>query len=149
MRQIIKVRFWGVGGRGRERAASPHRVLSAASNVTAPHQRTACQGLTAGWLLSCFRTTPSIDDMATGATRRQVMGPMRTCGRKCALVWMSRCVVSLFVQVRTQSAKCWSRPRCQPIPRCDDNSCTCGPCWSVCQVLKKTAHRVLTDAQDK
>lgn len=61
MRQMIKVRF---GGR-----VSGARVLPAPPPMSP--RRPGCQGLTAGWLFSCFRTTPNIDVMASCPTGRQ------------------------------------------------------------------------------
>lgn len=54
--------------RSLKRGSSPHHVLPNACNVTASPR---CRGLTAGWLFSCFRTTPNIDDMARGPTGRR------------------------------------------------------------------------------
>lgn len=102
--KILKVRF---GCRGRERASSLHHVFPNASNVTASPR---CQGLTAGWLFSCFRTTPNSDDMAKGPTGWQ-RGKFPHCTKKLrerwcsASVWMSFCRGSFFHPLHTGSVR--------------------------------------------
>lgn len=84
----------------------------------------AGRSLTAGWLFSCFRTTPNIDDMAGN--------PLTARGcfwRRYAGV----CEKERLLRVRTRSEMRTRLPHCQPIPRCNDNNCpSVSPSASLC-----------------
>lgn len=118
--QIIKVRIaLGAG------ALRQPRVLPSAFNVTGSFtgsRRVRRSGLTAGWFFSCLRTVPNKDDMvdnpvAGGVLFAEDLAKMRASAEDRLRFFFP--TTGPHVHWTVHHLLC-----CQPIPQCNDNSCT-------------------------